>query len=103
MVYIHERVYTDLDLIFSGMLHWDKFELSFDFIENYIDDIIDECYEIANENFHFSSQYSEHKAFGEYIYRYRRNNYTLWYIIYDTDIHGNIFVNKIISNHTTHL
>jgi len=103
MVYIHERVYKDLDLIFSGMLHWEKFELSFDFIENYIDEIIDQCYDIANENYHFSSQYPEHKSYGKYIHRYRRNNFTLWYLIYDTDSQGDIFVNKIISNYTTQL
>lgn len=101
MVYIHERVYTDLDLIFSGLLHWKKFELSLDFIENYIDDIVAQCYEIASENYHFPSQYSEHKHYGKYIHRYRRNNYTLWYIIFDKDLHGNILVNKIISNHKT--
>ncbi|WP_294082505.1 hypothetical protein [Proteiniphilum sp. UBA5384] len=101
MVYIHEQVYTDLNLIFTGMLHWEKFELSFHFVERYIDDILAQCYEIENKKYHFLAQYREHKHFGEYVHRYRRNNYTLWYIIYDKDYEGNILVNKIISNHTT--
>ena len=103
MVYIHEQVYSDLDLIFTGMLHWKKMELSLDFVEHYIDDILTQCYDIESENYHFLAQYSEHKRYGKYIYRYRRNNYTLWYIIYDRDIGGNIWVNKIISNYTTKL
>ncbi len=103
MVYIHERIYTDLDLIYNGLFQWEKVELSFDFIEKYIDDLLTQCYEIANKNYHFLSQYPEHKTFGQYIHRYRRNNSTMWYLIYNTDLQGNIFVNKIISNHTTQL
>lgn len=101
MVYIHERVYSDLEEIFEGMLHWKKMELSLDFIECYIDDILVQCYVIETENYHFISQYVEHKRYGEYVHRYRRNIHTLWYIIYDRDINGDIWVNKIISNHTT--
>ncbi|HBL33297.1 MAG TPA: hypothetical protein DDZ96_05685 [Porphyromonadaceae bacterium] len=101
MVYIHEQVYADLDLVFNGMLHWNKAKLSFAFVEQYIDDIITHCYAIDRENYHFAAKYSEHKRYGAYIYRYRRNKQTIWYIIYDMDIYGNIFVNKIISNYTT--
>ena len=101
MVYIHKGVYSDLDLIFTGMLHWKKMELSLDFIEHYIDDILIQCYDIENDNYHFNAQYPEHKRYGEYVHRYRRNSYTLWYIIYDRDINGDIWVNKIISNHIT--
>ncbi|MDR0394147.1 MAG: hypothetical protein LBH77_03205 [Tannerella sp.] len=100
MVYIHKRVYADLDLIFTGMLHW-KIELSFSFAGRYIDDILAQCYEIEHEKYHFQSQYIEHRNFGKYVHRYRRNSDTLWYIIYDKDSQGNILVNKIISNHTT--
>ncbi len=101
MVYIHEQVYSDLELIYTGMLQWRKIELSIDYVERYIDDILDQCYEITNLNFHFTTRFVEHSRYGEYIHRYRRNNYTLWYLIYDKDVSGNIFVNKVISNHTT--
>lgn len=101
MVYIHERVYSDLELIFTGLLHWKKVELSLDFVECYIDDILAQCYEIESENYHFLAHYPEHKRYGKFVHRYRRNSHTLWYLIYDKDDSENIFMNKVISNHTT--
>ncbi len=46
MVYISKQAYIDIDLIFIGMLEWNKSELSLEFVDNYIDDIIDECYKL---------------------------------------------------------
>ena len=101
MVFINKQAYVDLDFILIGMLEWDKSELSFEFIENYIDEIVDECYKLEKLSYHFNAKYSSHKIFGSKIHRYKRNNRTVWYLIYNIDNEGNIFINRIISNHTT--
>lgn len=103
MVYIHKKAYQDLESIFTGMLNWSKAELSVALVEQYIDDIITQCYDLDSETYHFPSPYPEHKKHGKYIHRYRRNKHTVWYIIYDLDTTGNILVNKIISNHKTYV
>jgi hypothetical protein len=43
----------------------------------------------------------EHLKHGTYTYPYKRNQKTTWYIVYNIDLSGNIFVNKIISNYLT--
>ena len=101
MVYISEEVYLDLEQIYAGLYNWKRMELSLDFMENYIDDLLDQCYAIENTAHHFAASYHIHKQYGEYVYRFRRNPHTLWYIIYNMNEHGDIFVNKVLSNHTT--
>jgi hypothetical protein len=53
-------------------------------------------YTTPNQNFHVTKKY------GNYVYKYRRNPKTTWYIIY-TMKDRDIYINKIISNHITKL
>ena len=101
MVFISKQTLQDLDEIYLGLYNWDKVQLSIEFLEMYIDDIIKQCYELDKLSFHFKTTYSFHKRFGSKVHRYRRNNQTTWYIIYNVDNENNIFVTKIISNYTT--
>lgn len=101
MVYINEEVYIDLEQIFEGLYKWAKVYLSLEFMEEYIDDLLDQCYAIENTTHHFEASYHTHKQYGDYVYRFRRNPHTLWYIIYNMNEGGDIFVNKVLSNHRT--
>jgi len=102
MVFIHKQVYVDLENIFIGLMQWNKAVLSFEFANNYIDELLEQCYKVEKLSFHFSARYSSHKKFGSKVHRYRRNSHTIWYIIYNMDNEQNIFINKIISNHASH-
>ena len=101
MVFINKQALQDLDEIYLGLYHWDKVQLSIEFLNIYIDDIIKQCYELDELSIHFNTTFSSHKRFGAKVHRYRRNNQTTWYVIYNIDDENNIFVNKIISNYST--
>jgi len=101
MVLFKQTAREDLKEIRIGLLYWEKIELSKNFIHSYMDDIIDECYLIDKKTVHFNTTYETHKKYGEKVHTYRRNANTTWYIIYNIDENGNIFINKIISNYMT--
>jgi hypothetical protein len=102
MVFLNNQTRIDLNEIRQGLLKWNRFELSEAFVIDYINKIIDVCYLLDKISFHFNTELEAHKQYGCKVYKHKINYKTTWYIIYDIDIHGNIFVNKIISNHTTH-
>lgn len=101
MVYYSTQVDKDLDDIRNGLLLWEKINLSVEFVFKYIEEIKYQCESIQQKTIHSKTVYHVHKQYGEKVHKYRRNANTLWYIIYDMDIAGNIFINKIISNYTT--
>jgi len=101
MVYYSRQADNDLDDILEGLLSCRKFVLSRDFCLNYISDIIDVCDKLPSKTYHANAVYEMHKRYGEKVYKYSRNKNTVWYIIYNRDSWGNIFVNKIISNYLT--
>jgi len=101
MVYYSRQADIDLDEILEGLLHWKKFELTYDFCYNYVSDIIDICDSLDTKTYHRNTFHPTHKQFGEKVYAYHRNKQTTWYIIYNIDLFGSILVNKIISNHLT--
>jgi len=68
---------------------------------NYRNDIVAECYKLEIKLRHQNCIYPTHKRFGEKFIRYRRNKNTTWYIIYNIDMHGNILIEKVISNYQT--
>jgi hypothetical protein len=67
----------------------------------YVDDIVDICDQLDAVGYRHRATYKEHLKHGEYAYPYKRNQKTTWYIVYDINLSGNIFVNKIISNYLT--
>ena len=100
MVFYSKQADEDMDNIRAGLLHW-KIELREDFVLSYVAEIKRQCELIPKNFYHANTVYPEHKKYGAKVHKYRRNAHTTWYIIYNTDSYNNIFVNKIISNHTT--
>lgn len=101
MVYYSAQADKDLDDIRNGLLLWEKFDLTAEFVFKYIDEIKYQCESIQRKAVHLKTEYQVHKQYGEKVHKYRRNANTLWYIIYNIDVSGNIYINKIISNYTT--
>jgi len=101
MVFINSQAKIDLDNIVIGLLEWKKITLGVSEVMQYVDDIADICYQLGNAVYHSKAKYESHLKYGSYSYPYKRNKSTTWYIIYDIDLHRNIYVNKIISNHLT--
>jgi hypothetical protein len=101
MVYYSEQADYDLDDILQGLLTWKKIDLSREFCLSYVSDIIDVCDQLETRTYHSNTVYETHKRYGRKVYAYSRNRETTWYIIYNIDLLGNIFINKIISNHLT--
>lgn len=101
MVFYSEIADNDLSEILIGLISWKKHPLERSHAIEYVHDIISVCNSLDTKVFHAKSTYESHKYYGENVHRYRRSSHTMWYIIYDKDCYGNIFVNKIMSNHTT--
>ncbi|MDR3235299.1 MAG: hypothetical protein LBT48_01030 [Prevotellaceae bacterium] len=101
MVFISRQAKLDLDNIVIGLLEWDKISLTIPEVMQYVDDIVDICYQLHTLHYHHKATYNEHVTYGAYSYLYKRTRNTIWYIIYDIDAMDNIFVNKIISNYMT--
>ncbi|MDO5664246.1 MAG: hypothetical protein Q4G63_03185 [Bacteroidia bacterium] len=101
MVFFSEIADNDLTEILLGLISWEKHPLEKTHALNYVDDIVSVCHSLDTKSFHSKTTYPAHKRYGEKVYRYGRNPQTIWYIIYDIDKYGNVFVNKIMSNHTT--
>jgi len=101
VVSISRQAKIDLDNIVIGLLDWDKIVLTVDEVKQYVDDIVEIAYSLEKINVRFKATYNDHLKYGEFAHTYKRNNSTVWYIIYDIDENGNIFINKIISNYMT--
>ena len=101
MVYYSKQAEDDLDDILEGLLTWRKFSLTREFCLSYIFSIIDVCDNLDTKAIHLDAVYNTHKQYGEKVHSYSQNKSTTWYIVYDIDSCGNVYVNKIISNHLT--
>jgi hypothetical protein len=101
MVFYNTSVRFDLDKIRIGLLNWEKIILTEEFVTNYIHDIQNICDNLDTKFYHASAVYPIHKLYGSKVYPYKRNKQTTWYIIYNLDKHGNVFINKIMSNYQT--
>ncbi|MDR2086141.1 MAG: hypothetical protein LBP72_03090, partial [Dysgonamonadaceae bacterium] len=95
MVYYKKEAYEDLNNIFYGLIFWEKRYLAPEHAQQYIQDIEDTCNSLDIESFHAKSLYGFHKNYGDYVCRYKRNKNTVWYIIYNIDFYGNIWIEKI--------
>ena len=90
-----------MDEILEGLLTWRKHTLTREFCLSYISDLVDVCDSLDTKTIHFNTVYETHKLYGSKVHKYVRNRSTTWYIIYDTDLSNNVFINKIISNYLT--
>jgi len=100
-VYISLQAVDDLKSIFTALITWDKGPLELEHALQYVDDIEARCYSLANKTHHFRATFSTHKLYGDRVLTYRRNQATVWYIIYTIDQSQNILITKIISNYIT--
>jgi len=101
MVIYSSQAINDLTNILLGLRKWVKHYISDEHALSYVDDISDVCDLIDSKVFHFNAQFPEHKRFGDKAHTYRRNKQTIWYIIYNLDPHGNVYIQRIFSNHIT--
>jgi len=101
MVFYSEQADRDLDEILVGLLHWNKIELSRDFCLSYVNDIVNACDNLEYKSIHFNADYEIHKKYGKKVHLYKLNSAISWYIIYNIDEKGDIFIQKIINNHLT--
>ena len=99
MVYYSNNAREDLRNIFDGLLSWPKHKLEYNHVFLYHNTILNICEGLDTKTFHYNSQFPEHKRFGEKVYTYRRNKQTNWYIVYNLDSHGNVYIQRIFSNH----
>jgi len=101
MVIYSSRVINDLTDILYGLRNWTKHDISNEHAISYFDDIADSCDSLDLKSFHFDTKYSLHKRFGEKVHTYRWSKQTNWYIIYNLDQHGNVYIQSIMSNDNT--
>jgi len=101
-VYFSKQAEQDLSDIVIGLLLWTKISISEEQAFQYVDDIYAEAYKISDLIYHQKCKYLMHCQYGEYQLKYKRNNRTTWYIIYDIIPYSrNVLINKIISNYMT--
>jgi hypothetical protein len=101
MVYYSHQAKTDLSGILIGLMEWPKHPLETKHALQYVDDIYAICDRLDAKFYHANTVYPIHKLYGSKIHAYKRNQQTTWYIIYNLDQHGNVFINKIMSNYQT--
>jgi hypothetical protein len=105
MVYYSKRSQKDFVRIFKGLLNWKTKNLqprmTYEEVVAYRDDIYAECLSIASLATHTVPRYTDHRKFGKYVFTYKRNSRTTWYIIYDIEPNCDIIIKKIMNNYTT--
>jgi hypothetical protein len=101
MVIYSLKSIDDLTAILFGLRNWTKHIISDEHALDYVDDISGICDKLDRKAFHFNTRYSIHKQYGEKVHTYRRSKQTNWYIIYNLDPHGNVYIQRIISNYST--
>jgi len=105
MVFFNELALDDIEQIFIGLLEWQTKDnqqprMTFDEVWDYRNDLFNIGNKLDTLSHNIRAQYEIHKKYGEYVYRYDRNQRTQWYFIYDK-VDNDIFINKIISNYLT--
>jgi hypothetical protein len=104
MVEFNEEARTDLESIFDGLLAWrtpnGQFYLDTNTVINYHNDILDVCEQLDKLTYHTKAKYLDHLKFGNYVYVYKRNAKTTWYIIYNMN-RNTVYVEKIMNNYLT--
>ena len=97
-VYLKRRAINNLKSIFKRLIISKTFPLSKNEAQEYINLIENQCFFIGNISIHKKTIHQEHKPFGVYVHRYKKNSNTTWYIIYNIDRFNNIIIKKILCN-----
>ena len=101
MVYYSRSATADFKKILLGLITWKKHQITYEHALSYVDDIHSICESLANKTTHQQTFFELHKRYGEYVYAYKRNKSTTWYIIYEVTAANEIYIEKIISNYLT--
>ena len=101
MVYYSFKAIEDLSDILTGLVCWVNHPLAIEHAIKYVSDIRMTYDKLHTKSFHFNTQFPAHKQYGQKVYNYKRNKRTNWYIIYNLDHHGNVYIQRIITNHIT--
>lgn len=101
MVFYSQKAIENLSDILTGLVSWVKHPLAIEHAIKYVSEIRMTCDKLDTRTFHFNAQLYNHKKYGEKVYNYKRNKLTIWFIIYNLDQHGNVYIQRIISNHIT--
>jgi hypothetical protein len=59
MVFISKQAKIDLDNIVIGLLEWDKIELAVNEVMQYVDDMVDICYQLSSSAHHYKATYND--------------------------------------------
>ncbi|GHT50621.1 hypothetical protein FACS189440_18360 [Bacteroidia bacterium] len=68
---------------------------------DYRDNVMAFAFALRDKVLHTDCKYEIHKMYGEKVARYERNKNTQYYIIYNIDTIGDIFIERIMTNHIT--
>jgi mRNA-degrading endonuclease YafQ of YafQ-DinJ toxin-antitoxin module len=105
MVFYSKRSQKDFVRIFKNLLNWKtknkQIRMTYEEVVNYRNDLYSKSLSIADISIHLPTRYADHKKFGHFIFTYKRNSRTTWYIIYDVKRNGDILVKKIMNNYIT--
>ena len=101
MVFYSQVAKTNLSDILTGLISWQNHPLEISPALKYVSEIRQVCDQLDTKSFHFNARFTLHKRYGEKVHTYRRSKNTVWYIIYNLDQHGNIYIQRIISNYNT--
>ena len=101
MVYYNPTAENDLGNIVEGLARWRNYSLGYDHAMSYVDDIKRLCDVLDNKPFHSNAIFPTHREYGSKVHTYKRNRNTTWYIIYNLDLFGNVYINRIINNYLT--
>ena len=100
-VFYSNQAADDLENIFCGLALWEKHALELSHVADYVRDIRKACDNLGKTVVHKKCSYNIHQQYGNFVFAYRRNSSTVWYIIYNIDEDENIRVEKIINNYLT--
>ena len=101
MVYYNPVALEDYSNILYGLLTWSKHPLEPEHARQYMKDIVKVCNTLDGKIYHQKSSYNFHKLYGNYVHLYKRNRNTCWYIVYNLDLFGDVFIERIMNNYMT--
>jgi|GEM_PF-1938221 len=80
MVFYSEVSIANLSEILIGLITWQKHPLSVDHAEKYVTEIRIVCDALDSKIFHFNTQFTLHKSYGNKVHTHRKSKQTSWYI-----------------------
>ncbi|MDR3705046.1 MAG: hypothetical protein P4L28_03960 [Paludibacteraceae bacterium] len=104
MVFYKQTALDDLQEIFISLVNWKTTNnqqiLEFASVLKYRNELKAACENLDTMSYHRKAIYKLHKQYGTYIYQYKRNSRTSWYIIYNK-FGEDVYIEKIINNYKT--